>query len=337
MQQDEKNITLITPDAEIHATTHGGRAKCLQRLVRLDLPVPRTIALSFGAVHSIAAGGMPDMKALLAPFGAAPLLCVRPSSEDPDWGGPGAILNIGINDALHADLSDKVGEVAAAEIYLRFVQSYAIHVARLDPDVLDDVSSDPKLGLSQALRAYEVETEEKFPQDPAVQLAEVLRSMARAWEGTTERLLRQAKGAPVDAGLGLVVQELALGLGQGECGSGVMQLVNSQTGERKITGRYLSQSQGREALRGGEDSLFLERDPRGPSLEELAPEAFEALKSYTVLMREKLREEMQAEFTIEDGQVFLLDGLRVARNARAAVGIAVSLAEDGIITREEAL
>ncbi len=263
MQQDEKNITLITPDAQMHAATHGGRAKCLQRLVRLDLPVPRTIALSFEAVHSIAAGDMPDMQALLAPFGEAPLLCVRPSSEDPDWGGPGAILNIGINDATYRDLSAKVGEVAAAEIYLRFVQSYAIHVARLDPDILDDVSSDPKLGLSQALRAYEAETEEKFPQDPAVQLAEVLRSMARAWEGTTARLLRQAKGAPVDAGLGLVVQELALGLGQGECGSGVIQLVNSQTGERQITGRYLSQSQGREALRGGADSLFLERDPRG--------------------------------------------------------------------------
>ncbi|SLN42144.1 Pyruvate, phosphate dikinase [Roseovarius gaetbuli] len=337
MQQDEKNITLITPDAQMHAATHGGRAKCLQRLVRLDLPVPRTIALSFDAVHSIAAGDMPDMKALLAPFGDAPLLCVRPSSEDPDWGGPGAILNIGINDATYVDLSDKLGEVAAAEIYLRFVQSYAIHVARLDPDILDDVSSDPKLGLSQALRAYEAETEEEFPQDPAVQLAEVLRSMARAWEGTTARLLRQAKGAPADAGLGLVVQELALGLGQGECGSGVIQLVNSQTGERKITGRYLSQSQGREALRGGADSLYLERDPRGPSLEELAPEAFEALKSYTAMMREKLREEMQAEFTIENGKVFLLDGLRVARNARAAVGIAVSLAEDGIISREEAL
>ena len=337
MQQSENNITLITPDAKMHAATHGGRAKCLQRLVRLNLPVPRTIALSFEAVHSIAAGDMPDMQALLAPFGEAPLLCVRPSSEDPDWGGPGAILNIGINDVTYRDLSAKVGKVAAAEIYLRFVQSYAIHVARLDPDVLDDVSSDPKLGLSQALRAYEAETEEKFPQDPAVQLAEVLRSMARAWEGTTARLLRLAKGAPADAGLGLVVQELALGLGQGECGSGVIQLVNSQTGERKITGRYLSQSQGREALRGGAASLFLERDPRGPSLEELAPEAFEALKTYTAMMRKMLREEMQAEFTIENGQVFLLDGLRVARNARAAVGIAVNLAEDGIITREEAL
>ena len=337
MQQDDPDITLITASAPMQTDTHGGRAKCLQRLVRLDLPVPRTIALSFGAVHRIAAGKMPDMAALLAPFGEAPLLCVRPSSEDPDWGGPNAVLNIGMNDARYLDLSEQIGKQAASDIYLRFVQSYAIHVARLDPDVFEEVAPDPAQGLGEALRAYEDETDETFPQDPAVQLGQVLRSMARAWEGTTARLLRQAKGAPADAGLGLVVQQLALGIGPGESGSGVMQLVDSRTGAQQITGRYLSQSQGRDALRGGEDSLYLGRDPRGPSLEELAPDAFAEIRAHTRLMREKLREEMQTEFTIEDGRVWILDGIRVARNARAAVAIAVALAEDGIIPREEAL
>ena len=196
MQQDDPDITLITPSAPIHTATHGGRAKCLQRLVRLDLPVPRTLALSFDAVHRIAAGNLPDTAALLAPFDAAPLLCVRPSSEDPDWGGPNAVLNIGINDARLGALSGQIGSRAASDIYLRFVQSYAIHVARLDPDLFEDVSDDPVLGLGEALRAYEEETDEAFPQEPGVQLREVLCSMARAWEGTTARLLRQAKGAP---------------------------------------------------------------------------------------------------------------------------------------------
>jgi len=337
VQQDDSDITLITPTAPVHTGTHGGRAKCLQRLVRLDLPVPCTIALSFHAVHRIAAGEMPDMDALLAPFGETPLLCVRPSSEDPDWGGPNAVLNIGVNDTRYAALTEQIGQRAAADIYLRFVQAYAIHVARLDPDLFEDVAQDPLQGLGEALRAYEDETDEEFPQDPAVQLAQVLRSMARAWEGTTARLLRQAKGAPADAGLGLVVQGLALGIGPGESGSGVMQLVDSRTGAQQITGRYLSQSQGRDALRGGEDALYLTRDPRGPSLEELAPDAFAEIRAHTRLMREKLREEMQTEFTIEAGRVWILDGIRVARNARAAVAIAVALAEDGIITREEAL
>jgi pyruvate,orthophosphate dikinase len=340
VQQDDPNITVITPSAPVATTTHGGRAKCLQRLVRLDLPVPRTVALSFGTVHRIAAGTMPDMAALLAPFGDAPLLCVRPSSEDPDWGGPGAVLNIGMNDALYVDLSDRLGAEAAATLFLRFVQSYAIHVARLDPDMFDDITDTGQKGLSEALHAYEDEAEEEFPQDPAVQLAAVLRSMARAWEGTTARLLRQAKGAPADAGLGLVVQEMVFGLGPGEkgaeSGSGVIQLVNSQTGLPQITGRYLSQSQGRDALTG-EASLYLEHDPRGASLEDLAPQAFADLKAHTALMRARLREEMQAEFTIDNGKVWLLDGVRVARTARAAVRIAVSLADDGIIPREEAL
>jgi pyruvate,orthophosphate dikinase len=62
------------------------------------------------------------------------LLCVRPSSEEPDWGGPGAVLNIGMNDARYAEFSERSGQRAPAALYLRFVQAFAVHVARLDPD-----------------------------------------------------------------------------------------------------------------------------------------------------------------------------------------------------------
>ena len=337
MQQENPDITFITATAPVATTTHGGRAKCLQRLVRLDLPVPKTVALSFDEVHRIAAGDMPDMNGLLAQLQSESLICVRPSSEDPDWGGPGAVLNIGMNDTRHAELRETLGAEAANALYVRFIQSYSIHVARLDPDMFDDMELDAEDICQQALDAYEDEAEEPFPQDPAEQLGGVLRSMARAWEGTSARLLRQAKGAPADAGLGLVVQEMVLGLGHGECGSGVLQLVNSTTGMPQTTGRYLSQSQGREALETGAESLFIEKDPRGPSLEEQAPVAFEALRAHAALMREKLREEMQIEFTIENGAVHILDGVRVQRSARAAVRIAVQLAKDGIIPKEEAL
>lgn len=280
---------------------------------------------------------MPDIPAILEQFDETDLLCVRPSSEDPDWGGPGAILNIGMNDARYVELSDSMGAEAAAALYLRFVQNYAVHVARLDPDVFEDVADDGPQGLSEILHAYEAETDEQFPQDPAEQLEAVLKSMARAWEGTTARLLRQAKGAPADAGLGLVVQQMIPGVGQGECGSGVLQLVNTVTGQPQITGRYLSQSQGRDALGAGSGALYLEKDPRGPSLEDLAPEAFEELKTHAALMRAKLREEMQVEFVIESGHAHILDGVRVPRSARASVRIAVRLAEDDIIPKEEAV
>ena len=335
--QNDPHTTLVTPTAPIANTTHGGRAKCLQRLVRLDLPVPRTIALSFDAVQQIARGQMPDVQGVVDQFPKGALLCVRPSSQDPDWGGPGAVLNIGINDALFESYAGTIGEGPAAALYSRFVQSYAVNVARLDPDMFDDVNGDGRAALMASLRAYEAETEERFPQDPATQLAAVLRSMARAWNGTSARLLRQAKGAPADAGLGLVVQEMAFGVGQGQCGSGVLQLVDSDTGLPQITGRYLSQSQGRDALEGDAAAMYLTRDPRGPSLEELVPDAFAELKDHAALMRKRLRAEMQVEFVIDQGKLHILDGVKVARSSRAAVRIAVALADEGIISREEAL
>ena len=118
MQQDSRfaPVTLITPEAAMSPSVHGGRAKCLQRLIRLDMPVPTTVALSFDAVKSVAQGNMPNMDAVLAPFGPSPLLSVRPSSQDPDWGGPGAILNIGMNTARHAQLCKEMGEAAATAI-----------------------------------------------------------------------------------------------------------------------------------------------------------------------------------------------------------------------------
>lgn len=335
--QNNPNTTLITADAPVTNATHGGRAKCLQRLVRLDLPVPRTVALSFGAVKKIATGQLPDIAAILNEFQSDDILCVRPSSEDPDWGGPGAMLNIGMNPARHGELAAVLGREAADALYLRFVQSYAIHVARLDPDVFEDIDLRASGALGEMLRAYEDDTEEPFPEDIATQLGAVLRSMARAWDGTSARLLRQARGAPSDAGLGLVIQKMIPGVGRGECGSGVLQLVNSATGLPQITGRYLSQSQGRDALGAGAAALYLEKDDRGPSLEELAPEAFAALKDNAALMRRKLREEMQVEFVIADGDVHILDGVRVQRSSAAALRIAVRLAEDGVISRQEAV
>ena len=337
VQQEQPYINFVTPTAKIATATHGGRAKCLQRLERLDLPVPPTVAVSFEAVHDIASGDFADIDGILTHFGPNALLCVRPSSEDPDWGGPRAVLNIGMNDARFVELSDSIGKEAAAQLYFRFVQSYSIHVARLDPDMFDHISGGGQIALSEALRAYEDETEEEFPQDIATQLSEVLRSMARAWEGTTARLLRQAKGAPADAGLGLVVQKMAFGLGHGECGSGVLQLVSSETGLPKITGRYLRQSQGRDALDGDNSAMFLSKDDRGPSLESNAPHIYATLIEHATLMRNKLREEMQIEFTIQDGDLHILDGVRITRRAQAAVRIAVELAKDGIITKEEAL
>ncbi len=324
----------ITGSAPIKRQTHGWRAKCLQRLVRLDMPVPQTIALSFAVVREIATGAQMNLRHLLSHFPQGQLLSVRPSAEHPQWGGPAAILNIGMNDEKHADISELYGEPVATEIYLRFVQAYAEHVAHLDPDMFD--APEPCLpALQAALRDYEAEMEEPFPQSPAQQLADVLRSMARAWEGTSARLLRQAKGAPVDAGLGLVVQAMAGGFGKGESGAGLIRFINAETGAPQVTGRFTSRRQENGATSA--DVLYLTRDKRGPSLEERCPDAFAELVRHGNFARERLREEMEIEFTLEDSKLWVLDAVTVQRSSRASVRVAVDLANDGIIERDEAL
>lgn len=336
---DKLGFTEITPTASIDTNRHGGRAKCLQRLIRLDMPVPKTLALDFDAVRDIGQGRMPDLDMLVAHFGPDPLISVRPSSEEADWGGPSAILNIGMNDAKHAALIESHGEDMANALYLRFIRAYAIHVSRLDPEDFEiDGPADAK-ALAYALTVYAEETDEPFPQDIKVQLHDVLSTMARAWEGTTARLLREARGAPADAGLGLVVQEMALGVGLGLSGSGVIQFVNGQTGEREIIGRYMCKAQGRDALlpAQADNVMFLKKDPRGPSIEEVLPEAYGDLIRYGDLCRNRLREEMEIEFTIENEVLHILDAVRVQRTPRANLNIAVALAEDAIISEDEAV
>ena len=336
MERLELDYELITPSARIAATTHGGRAKCLQRLLRLDLPVPRTVAISFSGVHSIAAGHFEELLDLLDNFNNDDLLCVRPSSESPDWGGPSAIMNIGMNDVRYDELKQKLGADMAASIYIEFIQAYSLHVARLDPDIFNQVDHGSSDALPNVLKIYESEAEQEFPQNITVQLSEILRSMARTWESTTARLLRQAKGAPIDAGLGLVVQEMAFGLGEGESGTGVLQLIDENNGRPKIKGRYTQQSQKRPKS-SGDSTLYLTKDVRGLSLEDNNEKIFRQLVDFATLMRIKLREEMQIEFSIQNGILHILDGIKTPRKSQAAVRVAVTLAEEGIISRSEAM
>ena len=322
--------------AAVANNTHGKRAKCLQRLIRLGLPVPLSVALSFDTVRGISSGLPVETADILASFGPAPLVSVRPSSEEHDWGGPQTVLNIGMNDARHGEVSELLGRTAADQLYARFIQTYAVDVASLDPDLFEVTDTTSTNDVRRLKEAYEAEMDEAFPQDPARQLSDVLRSMARAWNGTTARLLRQARGAPADAGLGLVVQAMAPGMGPPESGSGVIQFISPASGKPQVTGRYLSQSQGRDALSDAK-AVYLTKDERGASLEELCPDGFQKLIEFAAVCRDRLREEMQIEFTLDGGVVSVLDAVKVKRSARADVRVAVTLAEDGVISKEEAL
>jgi pyruvate,orthophosphate dikinase len=265
---------------------------------------------AIAAGHGVDAGGDPG------PFRRRPAGSVRPSPANPDWGGPGTILNIGMNAKRHARLAETHGETAADALYLRFVQAYAIHVARLDPDVFDGQARTG--ALREALRQYEVETDEPFPQDPAQQLSEVLRSMARAWEGTSARLCGRPRARRTKRRWA------------GRAGNGA----GHRAGDFRLGRDPVRRSGHRPAAdhralsgpipgpRRAEDDRGAVSDPRQARPLAGGCGAGDLCRTggYGATCRARLREEMQIEFTIEDGRLAVLDAVKVQRSARAGCG-----------------
>ena len=350
-------IIRLDTDTEVSNKTHGARGARLANMKRLGLPVPDGVVLSFDTVHAIATEEYyPELPADLTNGG---LLAVRASPENLDWGGPNAILNVGMNDAFVQSHSKQIGPRGAMDLYRRFIQSYAVSVEKLDPEFFENLYYDQlKLAdaeceedlsdadisgmLANCKALYEEEIGKPFPQDPAEQLHGVLRTMAKAWNAPSARILRIAKGAPEDAGLAIIVQHMALGIGVNS-GSGVVQMVDDATGHPRVWGRYLPQSQGQDALMGLRTPQMITKAERveagqsAPSLEELLPKTVQELEQIGTKAAIGLGDAMQFEFTVDDGKVYLLDATPAKRSTRASLRIAVDLVSQNAISKNEAL
>ena len=249
---------LLLDQAADAAHVVGQRAERLGRMCALGLPVPPGLALNFETVAGLAEGAHPpDL-----PADVGPIVALRASPQDRRWGGPQSILNLGLCDAVLPRLSHAIGARGALEAYRRAIRSYAVRVGGLDPEDFDNLYYDhsklnPSLrvqDLEEVVAAskalYADELGEGFPQDFTTQLTGALRSMAAEWHAPTARMLRAARNAPEDAGLGLIVQRMVFGLGGPQSGVGSFQSVDSSTGEASATGRYLPDAQGQDAGRG---------------------------------------------------------------------------------------
>ncbi len=306
---------------ELDVAMHGTRACRLAKMAALGLPVPLGVVLSAKDVSRIAeTGAVPDVPSSLLKG----LLSLRASPLNPEWGGPTAILNIGISDSTLPD----VGENAAYLLYRRFIQSYATNVAGLEAEDFDADIPDGAERVAHCKASYKFETDEDFPQDPKAQLRACILHMARAWNRPSAKILRQAKGAPEDAGFALVIQRMALGIGRGETGAGAAQMVDDKSGAAKLWGRYLPQSQGQDAVIGAREALGIEA-LSGPLQAEL-------LKAGETLAK-GFGDAFQVEFTVQDGRLWLLDCSPAKRSSVAALRINVDLAEAGIINKNDAI
>jgi len=319
----------------VRADLFGRRAADLARLAALGLPVPPGRALSFDCVAALAEGGpMP----VIPPPPAGRLLALRASPAERGWGGSSALLNLGAGQAALAALGRQIGAEAALRLHLGAVSGFGHLVHGIDQEAFEAPARRAFGGgtLDAAtlrrvhedmLALFEAEAGQPWPEDPTTQLEAAARAMARRWNAPSARLLRAARGAPETAGLGLVVQEMALALGPAMSGAGHLQLVDSRTGASRETGGFRPQRQRVEAGTARQ-AAALEALP-GPTLEALSVAARRA----TVGLGDAVR----LDFVVEDGRPSIVDVAPARRSGRAAVKIVVDLVSIGVICREEAL
>ena len=116
-------IAEITAMADLPAAEYGVRAEVLAKLLQANMPVPRGFAVSKSAVHKLAIGELPDLSVFNDVLKPGVLYSVRRSPEQRNWGGPRAILNIGVNDETRDVLAQDLGLDRANDLYCRSIRS----------------------------------------------------------------------------------------------------------------------------------------------------------------------------------------------------------------------
>ena len=259
------------------------------------------------------------------------------------------ILNLGLNDEAVEGFAKKTGNPRFAyDSYRRFIQMFSDVVKEVDKakfeDVLDDIKAEKGVKFDTDLDAddlkevikrykgiYRKALNEEFPQDPKDQLFEAIKAVFRSWDNPRAIYYRRMNDIPGDWGTAVNVQTMVFGNMGDTSGTGVAFTRNPSTGEKQIYGEYLINAQGEDVVAGV-------RTPQPiTKLAEDLPECYEQFMSIAHTLEEHYRDMQDMEFTIEKGNLFMLQTRNGKRTAQAALKIACDMVDEGMITTDEAL
>ena len=265
------------------------------------------------------------------------------------------VLNLGCNRAVVEALSKGGNERFALDTYRRLIQMFTNVVQGLKleefEDLLDDavertgVESDAMLPASALeeiidafLALYEKEVGEPFPDDPIQQIEMAVGAVFGSWNAPRARTYRELHEVPHDIGTAANVQTMVFGNLNEQSGSGVAFTRDPATGNPKLYGEWLIQAAGEDVVAGVRTPIPVSADGGDPNaLETLLPERYQELLDVAAKLEDHYADMLDLEFTIEDGELFMLQTRRGKRTGAAAVKIAVDLVNEGRIDRSEAL
>ncbi len=289
------------------------------------------------------------------------LVSVRSGARASMPGMMDTVLNLGLNDETVEGLARLSGDRRFAfDSYRRFIQMYSNVVLGLEhhgfEEVLDDwkerldvqvdtdlTAADWEQVVGDYKRLVADELGRPFPQDLQAQLWGAIQAVFDSWMNDRAKFYRRMHDIPESWGTAVNVQSMVFGnLGDGSA-TGVAFTRNPSTGEAKLYGEFLINAQGEDVVAGIRTPQSLTRaaaEEMGdvkPSMEEAFPEVFEQFRATVERLEGHYRDMQDVEFTVENGRLYMLQTRSGKRTAKAALRIAVELADEGVITREEAV
>ncbi len=266
------------------------------------------------------------------------------------------ILNLGLNDQTVLALAKQSGSAQFAyDCYCRFIQMYSTVVFDLEKREFNEVLNAAlqkegvahsielsTKGLQSVMSGYKKilqKADRVFPQNVCEQLVQAITAVFRSWNTDRAIFYREENGISDAAGTAVVIQRMVFGNLGNNSATGVLFTRDSITGARQLTGDILQKAQGEAVVDGSSitASLCKTEDSNGTSLEELMPEVYAELQRKCDEMELCHKDMVEMEFTIEQGKLYFLQVRIGKRSGAAAVRIAVEMANEGLITRKEAI
>ena len=289
------------------------------------------------------------------------LVSVRSGARTSMPGMMDTVLNLGLNEETVKGLISQIkNERTAYDSYRRFIMMYANVVLGIDKDNFEHllekkkkekgVKLDTQLSaqdLKELIPQYKMLVEKKakrpFPEDPEEQLWGAIGAVFNSWHNKRAVTYRKLNKIPGDWGTAVNVQTMVFGNMGNDSATGVAFTRDPATGENVFYGEYLINAQGEDVVAGVRTPHPLNRIQKRAnkielsSLEEEMPGVYKGLESIRHKLEKHYRDMQDVEFTIQKGKLWMLQTRTGKRTALASIRIAVEMAQEGLITKKEAV
>ncbi|MEH6995236.1 pyruvate, phosphate dikinase [Neobacillus drentensis] len=347
--------------------TLGGKGANLAEMTRIGLPVPYGFTISTQAcnayydagkmipslVESQVLGALYTLEEKMGKKLGDPenplLVSVRSGSVFSMPGMMDTVLNLGMNDETVIGMGKLTNNPRFAyDSYRRFIQMFSNVVLDINTYYFEQLleetreekgySADPEMTAEdwkEVIEGYKgivkKHTRKDFPQDPKEQLFLAINAVFDSWNNQRAIVYRRLNKIPDHLGTAVNIQSMVFGNMGNDSGTGVAFTRNPSTGEHVLYGEYLINAQGEDVVAGIRTPQPIQ------TLKDEMPTVFKQFSETCKHLEQHYQEMQDIEFTVERGQLFILQTRNGKRTAQAAIRIAVEMVEEGIIDKKTAL